>query len=175
MRHIASTTLSTSAGSIVMSNIPQTFSHLQVRVWARSPDTGTIGFMNFGLNADFYSTNYSQHALGGNGSSVFNEANANAGGFAGLYIPGASTTADCFSFTIIDVLDYTNTSKFKTMKSLHGLDLNQTSPWTGHVIQGSALWRSTAAVDTVRVFNSNFAAGSRVDVYGLASSTQTGA
>lgn len=168
---IAGQTATTVLGGITISNIPQTYTHLQLRIVARGNDAGSIAYMNVGVNSDFYSTNYAQHALLGNGSSAASEGSANIGGVAGLYAPGGSVTANTFSSTIVDLLDYTNTSKFKTFRNLHGWDANG----SGFIVLNSGLWKNTAAVTSITAFNINFAVGSRVDLYGITTSSVTGA
>lgn len=168
---IASQVVTSVLGGITFNNIPQTFTHLQMRIKARGNDSGTIAFMNVGVNGDFYSTNYAQHAVLGDGASAASEGFPNVGGVAGLYAPGASVTANVFSSTIVDLLDYTNTNKFKTFRNLHGWDANG----SGYIILNSGLWRNTAAVTSITAFNVNFAVGSRVDLYGISTSTATGA
>ena len=55
---------------------------------------------------------------------------------------------------IVDILDYENTNKNKTIRSLAGLDLNGSG---GRIEFCSSLWMSSAAITSVKV--DNFAGG----------------
>jgi hypothetical protein len=61
------------------------------------------------------------------------------------------SNANIFSAHIIDILDYANTNKFKTTRTLHGYDLNG----SGLIQYFSGNWRSTSAISTIRLFPGN--------------------
>jgi len=151
-------------------NIPQTFTHLQIRVFGRSTLSAALDNLSMYFNNDT-ANNYATHFLSGNGSS------ASSGAFtsqARFYIPSlfpAATSAQ-FADTIIDVLDYTNTNKNKTVRILTGFDANG----SGAVSLVSGLWMSTAAITRFNAETSaSIVAGSRFDLYGITSSEVTGA
>lgn len=150
--------------TITMGNIPATFNHLQVRVIARGTDTN-ISYMNFYFNSDLGSTNYTLHAVTGNGTSGGNVNNNNIGSMSDFYMPATGTTQGVYGATIADIYDYKNTSKFKTLKAQHGFDANASS--YGFSMVNSGLWKSTAAITSVSLFNITFAIGSRIEVYGV--------
>lgn len=151
-------------------SIPQTFTHLQIRIFGRSTLSASLDNLSMYFNNDT-ATNYATHYLSGNGSSVssgyFNSQ-------ARFYIPSlfpAATSAQ-MADTIIDVLDYTNTNKNKTVRILTGFDANG----SGSVSFVSGLWMSTAAINRFNAETSaSVVAGSRFDLYGITSSSVTGA
>lgn len=103
--------------SITFTGIPTGYKHLQIRAAVQS--TGAFWFQTQ-INGDT-STNYASHALYANGSSVsaFGTATGVASyGYTGLI------EADGLSALIIDFLDYANTTKNKTVRSLWGNDRN---------------------------------------------------
>jgi hypothetical protein len=169
---IASTTL-TSAGSITFSSIPQTFTHLQIRFSGRSDFASTVASAFLRFNGDSTSS-YANHSLFGNGSSATSTGStatsvANLGDF-----PAASTTANVFDSCIIDVLDYTNTNKNKTIRTISGFDANG----SGQVYLASTVWINTAAINSILLISgggANFVAGTRADLYGISTSNVTGA
>ena len=59
-----------------------------------------------------------------------------------------SMNSNIFGFSIIDIADYTNTNKYKTMRSLLGYDTNSAY---GQVNFASALWMSTAAISSISI------------------------
>jgi hypothetical protein len=169
---IATATL-TSAGSITFSSIPQNFTHLQVRISARSDFASAVasGFIRF--NGDSGSS-YPYHYLQGDGASVTaTGTTAGTVGFLGNF-PAASATANTFEASITDILDYTNTNKNKTIRTFSGFDANG----SGQIFYASSLWLNTAAITSILLVSgggANFVAGTRADLYGIGTSNATGA
>jgi len=123
-------------------SIPSTYQHLQIRAIVRSSSGGYAGVT---FNSDT-GNNYASHELYGNGSS------ASAGAYTTradipLMPSATSSAASTFTALIIDVLDYANTSKYKTLRSLEGWDANG----SGYVELQSGLWQSTSAISTLRI------------------------
>lgn len=155
------------ASSIAFSSIPSTYKHLQIRGIFRSTTTGGADNVAFRLNSDS-GANYATHALIGNGSS------ASAAAFTGNtygYLPSASPdsgdTTGIFGAAVIDILDYSNTSKNTTVRALNGYDDNGSNAYR-RVQLSSNLWLNTAAVNDVTFYNSaNFAQYSSFALYGI--------
>jgi hypothetical protein len=133
------------ASSITFSSIPSTYTHLQIRSIAQATTVSALEDITFYLNSDTTYTNYYSHRLSGNGTS----ASAAAIQAATYYLyPGVisgSTSTNIFGGLVVDILDYANTSKNKTTRTLSGVDLNG----SGQVGLTSGLWMSTAAVTSV--------------------------
>ncbi len=157
---IASASGTGSSGTITFSSIPSTYSHLQLRVFsATSRVGGASGSGALQFNSDTTGTNYYTHALYGNGATpsaaAFNEN-------YGLWYYGDTTT---YVAAVIDILDYANTNKYKTVRELIGFDQNG----SGQVGLISMLWKNTAAISTL-VLNApsyNFGSGARFALYGI--------
>ena len=83
-------------------------------------------------------------------------------GFIGLNSELGST----FGAVVIDILDYANTNKYKTIRSLSGTDYNNTSGAVG-LFSGS--WRNTNAITTIKITASsaNLAQYSQFALYGI--------
>lgn len=157
-------------------SIPQTFTHLQVRVFGRSSVAVSAHDLNMYTNTQSGS-NMTQHILQGDGSSV------TSGSGYGIpstisqlgWLPGASSTANVFGNVIIDILDYTNTNKNKTFRSLSGYDANG----SGIAALFSGMVMNTGAINALYFFvgggGGNFSAGTRFDLYGITTSSVTGA
>ena len=173
---IATATATGSSGTITFSNIPQTYTHLQLRIQARGT-SGSGGYYTsvaVTLNSDTTATNYYHHYVGGNGSgTIYGSANTYATNSL-INIPNALNTSNVFAGGIIDILDYTSTNKNKTLRSLNGADLNNTSgfPYSGAIFLASMLWNSTAAINSITftadpTYSTNFASGSSFALYGV--------
>jgi hypothetical protein len=149
------------ASSVSFSSIAADWTHLQIRGWASSASTPRI-YIRY--NSDSGS-NYTYHFLEGNGSSAVASAGANQTE-NWLFINGFIAANNPAPF-VIDVLDYKDTNKFKTMKALHGNDNNS----AGYISLASGLWRSTSAISSIelRTSSSTFSQYSTFALYGIKS------
>lgn len=157
---------------ITFTNIPQTFTHLQLRVFIRSTVSGVQDFIYIRFNSDS-SNNYVSHNLIGDGSST---ASTKYGplSYSGLTdVPGATATANIFGSSVVDILDYTNTNKLKTVRAIGGYDRNG----GGTTQLASGLYMSTNAITAIECASANNvpAVGSVVCLYGISTSNATGA
>jgi hypothetical protein len=110
--------------------------------------------------------NYAWHALIGNGSAASAGAGTSASNFVAFgRLSGTSTTNP--TGVIMDILDYANTSKYKTVRSLGGVDNNG----SGEVNLISGLWQSTTAINSIYLspFNGaiGFSANTSFALYGI--------
>jgi hypothetical protein len=135
-------------------SIPSTFTHLQVRI--SIPGSGG-GFVSLFFNGDSTNTDYYFHDIEGSGSS----ASSGSGNFSAI----GYTWSSYVNSYIADILDYANTNKYKTTRSLAGGDANG----SGYVGMFSQLWSSTAAINAIQVsFNGGgLPSGSTVQLYGI--------
>jgi hypothetical protein len=170
--HLATTLLSSSQSSISFSSIPQTYTHLQLRVTTRNDrsDNGAQS-TTLSFNGDTTYTNYRSHILyyAASGANPAAEANQLSGYYAAIgYTPAANMTASVFGIQVIDILDYSNTSKNTTVRTLFGLDSN--SATAGYIGLASSLWVNTAAVSSISMTTlpaANFVANTSVALYGI--------
>ena len=142
MFHIASTTLSTATATISFTSIPADYTHLQIRAIGRSAASNDYN-VNMKINSDTGS-NYAYHRLRGDGASASAQAGSSLSyGFVSAFLPLNSQTANAFGCTVIDILDYTNTNKYKTIRAFNGRDVNGSG---GEIDLASCLWQSTSAI-----------------------------
>ena len=169
---IASITIgSGGATGLSFISIPQNFTHLQMRVFARSSTSAAGVNVPLQFNSDT-GNNYVAHYLGGDGSSAFSgvygaPANSSNAG----WVAGTTNTTNAFGCCIVDILDYTNTSKYTTVKSISGIDSNGsglTGLWSG-------VWMNTSAITQIAFSLGTSAQYSRFDLYGITTSNATGA
>ena len=136
--------------SITFAGIPQSgYQHLQIRYIARDTSaTVDENSLTLQFNGDT-TANYNRHYLLGDGATVFAGASTPSSIDAGLVV-GGGLGANCFAAGVIDILDYTNTTKNKTVRSLSGGDTNAGTN-KNYVEFESGLWRSTAAINSILV------------------------
>ena len=156
------------SSSIDFTNIPQVYKHLQIRAILRSTrsDNSDGPQIRLGNGSIDSGSNYAWHFLKGDGSAA--SANSfSSTTFIGLGdFPAASRTSGVFGAFVVDILDYQNTSKYKTARGLNGYDSNG----AGDLRFISGLWQSTSAVDTIRILpevGPNFAEYSSFGLYGI--------
>ena len=160
--------LSSSAASVTFTGLGSytDYKHLQLRITGRSTRSGsnTAGiFMQF--NSDS-SSNYSEHSLLGDGSSVYSSANANANTAAIISVPAGNQASNIYAGFVIDILDFSKTNKYKTIRNLAGFHGNSSS----QLYLESGNWRSASAITSIYLYDSsgnNIVAGSRFSLYGV--------
>jgi hypothetical protein len=158
---IATTTVGAGgASTITFSSVPSTYKHLQVRAFGK---VGTATNVRFRLNSDTSTSTYSYHYLYGDGSTPSAGNGTGTGNFGPGYVGYMSSNAQFGSF-VIDILDYANTNKYKTARSLLGVDANG----SGNIMLSSSVWLNTAAVSNLEIYAAyNFAEYSSFALYGV--------
>lgn len=163
---IATNVLSTNTSSVTFTSIPGTYTHLQLRFISRSSSGGTgQDGIRMRFNSDSSSA-YSWHYLGGDSNIGYGGAGVNQT----YTYPGVSVNngfgGSRFGTTICDILDYTNTNKYKTMRSLSGGDNNG----NGEIYVFSSNWRNTNAITQIElalISGASFMTNSAFALYGI--------
>jgi hypothetical protein len=144
---LATVNISSNASSVIFTDIPSNYTHLQVRVLARSNYAGTGDTLKLEINGDT-TASYNGHYLYGN------SANALAGSYGtltGYMVAGSMSAANLasgiFGASLIDILDYSNTTKNKTVKAVDGIEPNAAN---GTIFLRSATWFKTAAITQLK-------------------------
>lgn len=157
------------SSSVEFTSIPSTYTHLQIRGISKAtnnPSATDWNLLYIETNSDTGS-NYSEHRIEGNGSSVSATGSANTTKMALSIESGSLQNANTFGVAVIDVLDYANTNKYKTFRGLGGADNNG----SGYVSFHSGLWRSTSAITSIKLTPqaSTFAQYTSFALYGIKS------
>jgi hypothetical protein len=151
------------SSSITFSNIPQTYTHLQIRAMARCNAVVTIRNSNIQFNGDTGS-NYSIHELSGNGASTASAGAISQTSTEGFLISGSSVGANIFGVTVIDILDYANANKNTTLRALSGMDYNG----AGSIYMYSGVWLNKVPVTSINFAPaSNYIQYSSFALYGI--------
>ena len=156
---LASVTLSASTSEITFAGIPSGYRHLQVRASSLNSGQDTL-FISY--NSDTTGSNYRDHQMGANGSSIFAYSNAGVNGLgAGIGLASQTTPAA----NIIDILDYSSSTKNTTTRSFWGVDRNG----AGSVGMYSNLYNNTSAIISItfKVGTYPFQANTSFALYGV--------
>lgn len=143
------------AATVSFTSIPSTYKHLQIRAIDKwTFNSGQADYSNLAVlfNSDT-GANYSSHIVRQIGSSNTSSSGTSSQtlGYIQTLVPNVhSSLANVFGGYVIDILDYTNTSKFKTVRTLGGYNgFGTTGATGGSVGLGSTLWQSTAAINRI--------------------------
>jgi hypothetical protein len=154
------------SASISFTSIPADYTHLQIRYSAHLEDTTSdYAALWMQFNSDT-GANYSYHRLYGNGSAASADAATSQTKVLTTWTPDNVTQSLSYGASIIDILDYANTNKYKTIRNFGGFDLNG----SGIVALFSGLWMSTSAITSISLVSSNsenFAQYSHFALYGI--------
>ena len=156
--------LASTTATVTFSSIPSTYKHMQIRAVGRSSVAGDTGGFGLQLNSDS-GANYTFHAITGDGSSLAALAQTGRTSAAVGVMTASSSTANSFGVLVLDILDYANTNKNKTLRSLTGKQS------TGSLIRlASGAWLNTSAVTSMTFLDTvggSFVSGSRFSLYGI--------
>jgi len=170
---LATEILTGSQSSVTFSSLNSTYGadyqHLQIRVVGRTTRAAAQDAATMQFNGDTGS-NYTYHALEGNGSAVSSYASAPRSNNFIAQFAGASGVADSFGVTVVDILDPFETTKYTTTRALSGLEA-RVSTAGRFVILYSGLWMNTAALTSITIAPGvgSLVTGSRFSLYGLRS------
>jgi len=145
--------------TITFSSIPSTFQHLQIRGYVITTSSGASPRIRF--NSDSGS-NYSQHQIYGDGGGAASTGSGSQT-FASIAITNGATTSP--TVDVVDILDYSNSNKNTTVRSLGGYDANG----SGYVTFRSDGWFNTAVVTTIELTLTagSFDTNTRFALYGI--------
>lgn len=164
--------------AFTFTNIPQNYTHLQLRLFIKT-DRGTYPHDDYGIkvgNGTLDSgNNYSCHKIQSEYVGGYTNVYAAGAGSTTMYFIGSTITTSsngAFGAGIVDFFEYTNTSKYKTIRSLSGGDGNgAVSGYIPNLVFGSGMWMNTAAINTISVYPSgggtNWVQYSTAALYGI--------
>jgi hypothetical protein len=145
--------------SITFAGIPTGYKHLQIRAFARSTVQARLL-----MQVNSATSGYAVHYLLGDGASASAGAAANTTHFA---MAQSQADANIFSASIVDLLDYSNTAKNKTVRILAGNDKNGSG---GEIALWSGVYMNTSEITSAKLYfdsSANIAQYSQFSLYGV--------
>ena len=156
---IATTTLGSNVASYTLSSIPSTYTDLILVIDGQVSSSVTTIYQ---LNGDT-ATNYSSTEIFGDATAASSFRSTNAVGIVLMGI-GAQTSSGSQWNSILNFQNYANTTTYKTV-------LNRTSAAGTGVNATVGLWRSTSAINSIKVSGfagaGGFTAGTTFTLYGI--------
>lgn len=150
-----------------LNSIPQIYQDLRIVCRVRTDAAATTDVFGLYLNQGEGGTINSQTVIVGDGASASSSREQNLFTLARSNIVANNATAGIFSSVTIDILNYTNTSNFKTIISRSATDLNG----SGNTALSVSLARITSAVSSISIgavgSGTNLVPGSSIVLYGI--------
>jgi hypothetical protein len=159
------TVVTPNSNTVTFSSIPSTYTHLQIRIMGRTTNSGAGGeYCRLRYNGDTGS-NYADHYLKGDGSTASAGADTTQTANYIERFANATNSSSIFGVAVIDILDYANTNKYKTLRSLGAYDANG----SGNIFLYSGLWMSTSAITSISLISNsgNWADYTSIALYGI--------
>jgi hypothetical protein len=161
-----------SSGTITFNSIPQNYKHLQIRgLYIDSSGSDDRQNMLVKFNGDTSSTPPA-HFLRGRSDGVAAYSDFRTSGNFVLWYSGYASPSQSNligGVQIIDIHDYTSTTKNKTVRSLTGVENNNFTSDGSGIVLNSALWENTAAITSITLTShgGNFRTNSTFALYGM--------
>lgn len=165
---LATETLTSNQASVTFSSLDTLasgYKNLQIRMAARSTRAADNSDFDLRFNSDS-GTNYSWHYMRSTGSAV-ESAGSGSIDSVRMYqtLTGASSAANSFGVSVIDILEPFETTKNTTVRAITGMQgtLNRVLMQTGS-------WYNTNAVTSITLtdyYGSSFISGSTFSLIGL--------
>lgn len=139
---IATATVGSGGSSFIeFTSIPQTYQHLQIR---STNFASSSSWVVINLNSDTSTSSYAHHRLGTDGG----------GGIVGSNIANSATNYAFTSYvhtgaSVIDILNYSNTTRNKTIRGLHAHKSDSNTD--GEVNFMAHLWMNTNAITSIKL------------------------
>lgn len=147
---IATYTAPSTQTSVTFSAIPSTYTDLVLVIEGAATTAGNFAFQ---FNGDT-GTNYSDTVVYSDGSSAASNRRSNqAYGYFGITYASQGAT-------IANIMNYANTSTYKTSISRSN---NASNRLEARVV----LWRSTAAINSIKILEGSYASGMIFTLYGI--------
>jgi hypothetical protein len=163
---LETTLISTNTASVTFSSLGSysAYKHLQIRMTVRGNRNSTIGDIRARFNADSGS-NYAFHRLLADPPSVISQANTSQTFIRFGTFVGNNGTANVFSASVVDILDFGSSSKNTTIRSLDGFKDSSSFP----IGLYSGFWNNTNAVTSIELYpeSDSFVSGTRMSLYGI--------
>jgi hypothetical protein len=166
---IATVTVGSGGSSAIdFTSIPTTYKHLQIRAISKTnrADNNDAMQIQVGNGSVDTAANYNNHNLYGDGSGANAGATDTPGSGLLVWLIAGNNSSNAWAGTVTDLLDYSDTNKYKTARTLLGYDNNG----NGIVGLSSGAWRSTSAINTIKIkprYGTSFNQYSHFALYGI--------
>jgi hypothetical protein len=172
MYWLASGTGNGSSNTVTINSIPTTYKHLVVRATVRDSRSGSFAdTIQMQFNNDS-STNYSRIAMRGINNSTFQTFRVTNQQASGEFAPfelcsAGSTNSLLHSANVSEILNYSSSTMFKTIRTFGGYVASATAASSGFAGGTYASTTPITRIDFTNNGSSSFSSDTRFDIYGL--------
>jgi hypothetical protein len=165
---IATINLGSSSSTITFSGIPQTYSHLQVRLLGKVTYNAVPEWWRITMLANSSASAIYHNLEGGSGSA--SSGNQTTYQTVGMFTGSHADLNNMFGIGIVDIPNYASTTKTKTARARYGFHANTilAFPYLG---LSSLLFNTTSAITSLTFqaadLGTNLAAGTTIALYGI--------
>ena len=161
---ISTQVLASTASTVTFSSIANSYKHLQLRVVSRT-SASSVDTLQIRFNGDS-GTNYAWHRLQGDGAAGMQSVAGATQNYANQgFVADSTSAASAFAPSIVDILDYANTTTNKTVRGVGGIQGSLQL-----VALKSSVWLSASAISSITIGSNGggvFQVGSRFSLYGV--------
>lgn len=142
---IATTSLTTTTDTVTFSSIPNTYTDLVLiaQVSTLHSNNGARLYMQFNTDTSTSSTNYSVVFMRGDGTTASGSKDISQ---SRIPYGQAGNSADNFNTMILNIMNYSNSSTWKTILSKSA---NTSTEANGSLRWSAGLWKNTSAISTI--------------------------
>jgi hypothetical protein len=162
---IATNTVGSTVTSLTFSSIPSTYKHLQFRIFAKKVTGSGIADITVSFNGDTGANYTKSWTFTFDGAGPYTSRTLSSNGFSMGYLISESGVSGLYASYILDIVDYTNTNIAKTCQYINGGE--KTAGGNSVIVQGTAGWLNTAAINSVTFSSGEIAANSTFALYGI--------
>lgn len=156
-------TLTSNTDTVSIGSIPQTYTDLILIINAGAITAGSGIYMRFNTDTSPSGTNYSVTNLIGNGSTARSFRAEPFNAILPAWFVGVGASIDYIN--TINIMNYSNTTTFKTVLSRGSRITSETDPGAVACVN---LWRDTSAINAIQLTLANtFKTGSTFTLYGI--------
>lgn len=154
--------LITTTASVTFSSIPQTYTDLVCIVSSHTANGGDFSNIQTLFNGDNNNANYAYNLIYNQGASTPSVGAGNAGWWG--YISG---NIGAYGVLVSQIQSYSTTNRFKTLVNYQSNGVVNNPLFSFEI--SATTWKSTSAITSMVVNGSNggFAAGSRIELFGI--------
>lgn len=163
---IASQVLTGNTATVTFSNIPQEFADLRFVSFARTTYANLSESMALNYNGDS-STLYSAVSVV-TADTIYHGKQSGYTNHVFSQVAANTATTGIYSTTVTDIINYSNTTSFKSTLSRHSCDYSNSG--SSAVGWYAMLYRSTNAISSIAIISANgfnFMPGSTFTLYGV--------
>lgn len=161
---LATQTLGSAASTVTFSSISSAYTDLRVVINGGVGTADANTFLKVGNGSIDSGSNYSDTFYESRGTGTGSGRHTNA---VQMYLDYYGSISTTNSTLLIDLLNYANTTTYKTVLSRYGSTTSSSYSGTGALV---GLWRSTSAINTIQFSlggGANFNSGCSFTIYGI--------